>query len=157
MKGRYLSALSALALVVACQDQRVPTAPARQAPTDPSALISDGAHGGNPDFFFLLQWCRTRQQSELRTRKSNVTLAPSLSVVICRLQARPWMRGLPVTDCVAGLPVKTSRRNSPTAGRRPDGFYQVLWHTQESTWTSPSITASRSWSRVRVRRLALLI
>lgn len=136
MKGRYLSALSALALVVACQDQRVPTAPARNAPTDPSALISDGAHGGNPDFFFLPPMVSNPVgNANYEPGKANATLAPSLSVVICRLQAAPVdASGLPVvTDCVAGPPVKTFPAGTvDQQGGASDGFYQVQWHTKDS-------------------------
>jgi len=67
--------------------------------------------------------------------KFNTTLQPSLSVEICELQGSPVdANGAPVvTHCVAGLPVKefpvgTVRLQAGT----PDGFYQVLWHTQES-------------------------
>jgi hypothetical protein len=136
MKGRYLSALSALALVVACQDQRVPTAPARNAPTDPSAMISDGAHGGNPDFFFLPPMVSNPvSNANYEPGKANATLAPSLSVEICLLQGAPVdANGLPVvTDCVAGPPVKTFPAGTVhQQGGATDGFYQVLWHTQES-------------------------
>ena len=50
MKVRLL-ALAALTLAMACESARRPTEIG--APTDPSKAISDGAHGGNPDFFFL--------------------------------------------------------------------------------------------------------
>lgn len=136
MKGRSLCALSALALVVACQDQKGPTAPARNAPTDPSALISDGAHGGNPDFFFLPPMVSNPVGNpNYEPGKANVTLAPSLSVVICQLQSAPVdANGLPlVTDCVAGPAVKTFPAGTvQLQGGAPDGFYQVVWHTQES-------------------------
>ena len=136
MKGRRLYALPALALVLACQDQKVPTAPARNAPADPSALISDGAHGGNPDFFFLPPMVSDPVNNpNFEPGKANATLAPSLSVVICLLQGAPVdANGLPVvTDCVAGPPVKTFPAGTvQQQGGATDGFYQVLWHTQES-------------------------
>ena len=137
MKRRRLYALGALALVVACQDQKVPTAPgARSAPTDPSALISDGAHGGNPDFFFLPPMVSNPVNNpNFEPGKANATLAPSLSVDICLLQGAPVdANGLPVvTDCVAGPPVKSFPAGTVNQqGGATDGFYQVIWHTQES-------------------------
>lgn len=140
MKGRRLCALSALALVVACQDQRVPTAPARNAPTDPSALISDGAHCStpgvtcNPDFFFLPPMVSNPVgSSNYDPGMSNAALAPSLSVEICELSGSPVdAGGSPVAVvCVATVkrfPAGTVQQQGGTS----DGFYQALWHTQES-------------------------
>jgi hypothetical protein len=137
MKGRRLCALSALALVVACQDQKVPTAlTGRSAPGNPSALISDGAHGGNPDFFFLPPMVSNPVNNpNFEPGKSNNTLAPSLSVEICLLQGAPVdVNGLPVvTDCVAGPPVKSFPAGTvQLRAGTPDGFYQVIWNTQQS-------------------------
>jgi hypothetical protein len=141
MKGRRLCALSALALVVACQDQKVPTAlSGRSAPGNPSAVISDGAHGGNPDFFFLPPMVSNPANIPPPTNyepgKFNATLAPSLSVDICQLQDAPVdAQGLPVaaTPCVAGLPKKRFPAGTvQLQAGTPDGFYQVIWHTQES-------------------------
>ena len=141
MKRRRLYALAALALVVACQDQKVPTAlTGRSAPGDPSAMISDGAHGGNPDFFFLPPMVSNPANNPSLTNifepgKFNATLAPSLSVDICQLTAAPVdANGLPVvTDCpldqfVKRFAVGTVQLQAGT----PEGFYQVIWHTQES-------------------------
>lgn len=44
--------LIAAALLAACADERSPVSPS--IPDRPSDLVSDGARGGNPDFFFLL-------------------------------------------------------------------------------------------------------
>ena len=137
MKRRRLYVLAALALVVACQDQKAPTAPTeRKAPLDPSKMISDGAHGGNPDFFFLPPMVANPVNSpNFEPGKFNATLAPSLSVDICQLTAAPVdANGLPVvTDCLLGqfvkrFPVGTVQLQAGT----PEGFYQVIWHTQES-------------------------
>ncbi|HEU4641851.1 MAG TPA: hypothetical protein VFS44_05290 [Gemmatimonadaceae bacterium] len=50
MRLRSITLLLCILAVAACADQRTPTAPRASAP---SAIISDGASGGNPDFFFL--------------------------------------------------------------------------------------------------------
>jgi hypothetical protein len=66
---------------------------------------------------------------------ANAALAPSLSVVICRLLAAPVdPLGSPVaTDCIDSLPVKIFPAGTvQQQGGTTDGFYQVLWHTQES-------------------------
>ena len=47
---RLALAVTALILSVACRDQQPLQPPAR---VGPAALIVDGAHGGNADFFFL--------------------------------------------------------------------------------------------------------
>ncbi len=142
MKRRRLYVLSALALVVACQDQRVPTAPSgRNAPAGPSAMISDGAHCSssilcNPDFFFLPPMVSNPVNStNYEAGTFNGALQPSLSVEICQLSGSPVdASGLPVVPgpvCVATVkqfPLGTVRLQGGT----PDGSYQVLWHTQES-------------------------
>jgi hypothetical protein len=137
MKGRRLYALSALALVLACQDQKVPTAlTARNAPTGPSSLISDGAHGGNPDFFFLPPMVSDPSSNlNFDQGKFNPTLQPSLTVEICELQGAPVdANGLPVvTDCIAGPPVKKFPAGTVKLQQvDPDGYYQVVWNTQQS-------------------------
>jgi hypothetical protein len=66
---------------------------------------------------------------------ANGALAPSLSVVICRLSAAPMdALGSPVaTDCIDSLPVKTFPAGTvQQQGGASDGFYQVLWHTKDS-------------------------
>jgi hypothetical protein len=99
-------------------------------------MISDGAHGGNPDFFFLPPMVSNPVgNANYEPGKANATLAPSLSVVICLLQAAPVDgNGLPVvTDCVAGPPVTTFPAGTvQQQGGASDGFYQVLWHTKDS-------------------------
>jgi hypothetical protein len=96
-------------------------------------MISDGAHGGNPDFFFLPPMVSNPVINP--TLKFNATLAPSLSVEICRLKLAPVdALGSPVTtDCIDSLPVKTFPAGTvQLQAGTPDGFYQVIWHTQES-------------------------
>jgi len=140
MEGRYLFALSALALVLACQDQKVPTAPARNAPTDPSALISDGAHCStsgvtcNPDFFFLPPMVSNPVgSSNYDPGMANAALAPSLSVEICQLSGSPVDAGGSPVAVVCVATVKTFPAGTvQQQGGTSDGYYQVLWHTQES-------------------------
>lgn len=137
MHGRRLLALSVLAIALGCQDQKSPTAPAAaKAPPDPSAIISDGAHGGNPDFFFLPPMVSNPVNNpNYEAGKFNSALQPSLTVEICLLQASPVnAQGLPVaTDCVAGAaPVKKFPAGTVRLQGAPDGHYQVLWNTRES-------------------------
>ena len=137
MHGRRLLALSVLAIALGCQDQKSPTAPAAaKAPPDPSAIISDGAHGGNPDFFFLPPMVSNPvNDPNYEAGKFNSALQPSLTVEICLLQASPVnAQGLPVaTDCVAGAaPVKKFPAGTVRLQGAPDGHYQVLWNTRES-------------------------
>jgi len=136
MKGRHLYALAALALVVACQDQKVPTAPvARNAPSDPSAVISDGAHGGNPDFFFLPPMVSDPSSNpNFEQGKFNAFLQPSLTVEICQLAGTPVdAQGLPTADtqCV-GLVKKFPAGTVMLQQSDPGGYYQVVWNTQQS-------------------------
>lgn len=134
MKAR-LFALTALALAMGCEGTpSSSTGPT--SPIDPSKLISDGAHGGNPDFFFLPPMVSNPvNDPNYEAGKFNSTLGPSLTVEICQLQASPVdAQGLPVaTDCVSGPPVKKFAAGTVRLQNPPDGFYQVLWNTREST------------------------
>jgi len=57
---------------------------------DPSKMISDGAHGGNPDFFFLPPMVPNPVNNpNFEQGKFNATLGPSLTVEICELQGPP--------------------------------------------------------------------
>lgn len=136
MKGRRLLPLSVLFLVLACQDNSTPTEPqGLGAPTGPVGLISDGANGGNPDFFFLPPMVSNPVgDPRYEAGKGNGTLARSLTVEICLLQAPPVnAQGQPVaTDCVAGPLVKKFATGSVEGPGTPDGHYQVQWKTRES-------------------------
>ena len=138
MKGRRLLSLSALALALACVDQKVPTAPTGPSvPMGPSAIISDGAHGGNPDFFFLPPLVSNPvNDPNFEVGKANNALQPSLTVEICELTSQNLnAQGLPTgaTDCVAGPPVKNFPAGTVRLqGSQDDGFYMVLWNTRES-------------------------
>jgi hypothetical protein len=132
MKVRLL-VLSAVALALACEDHQTPTGPS--VPVDASRAISDGAHGGNPDFFFLPPLVpNPANDPNFEQGKFNSALQPSLTVEICELQRAPVdAQGLPVaTDCVAGPPVKKFPAGTVRLQNPPDGFYQVVWNTRES-------------------------
>ena len=129
MRSRPL-AFAIIALTMACHDVRQPTAP-----TDAPKLISDGAHGGNKDFFFLPPLVSDPSKDpNFEAGQFNFTIGPSLSVEICLLQSSPVdASGNPVaTDCVSGSPVKRFPAGTVTLQNPPDGFYQVIWHVAES-------------------------
>lgn len=125
--------LSALALAFACTDQKAPTAPTGIAPpAGPSAVISDGAHGGNPDFFFLPPLVANPVNDPNYDRgKANNGLGPRLAVEVCELTAQNLnSQGLPTeaTDCVAGPPkVKFPAGSVGVQGSDDDAFYMVQW------------------------------
>jgi hypothetical protein len=136
MKGRRLFALSALSVVLACVDHSSPTGPtSRGAPASPSSVISDGAHGGNVDFFFLPPMVPNPVgDPNYEAGRFHEGLAPRLTVEICLLQGPPVdADGEPVeTDCVAGEPVKKFAAGTVQLVGMPDGHYQVNWNTRES-------------------------
>jgi hypothetical protein len=133
MNGRRLLALSVLTVALACQDNSQPTGP--MSPGGPAGLISDGAHGGNPDFFFLPPMVpNPANDPNYEVGKFNASLASRLTVEICLLQGPPVnAQGQPVTtDCVAGDPLKKFPAGTVKLLGLPDGFYQVQWNTRES-------------------------
>jgi hypothetical protein len=148
MKGRSLLALAVLSVALACQDDKLPTGPA--APTRVSKALSDGAHGDNADFFFLPPLVKLKKNSDFVVGTFNNTLKPRLTVEICELNTT----SLPDDNTVCGSVVKTfapgsvnlvnlpaDRKDVPKpfhvdewykgAHRTADGFYYVLWNTQQ--------------------------
>ncbi len=153
MKPRRLPALASvlvIALLSGCNvDRQVSGVRATQQP--PADIISDGAHGGNHDFFFLPPLVPLPLNNpDFELGKFDNTLAPILSVEICELA---------VTD--AGLPTAASACRAVDAshpltkkfaagsvqvvnlplrqngwwtllGLPPDGFYYVLWDTRQA-------------------------
>jgi hypothetical protein len=99
-------------------------------------MISDGAHGGNPDFFFLPPLVSNpASDPNYDVGKANGALAASLTVEVCLLQAAPVnSQGQPVpTDCVAGPPIKKFPAGTvQLQGTGDDIFYMVLWKTSDS-------------------------
>jgi hypothetical protein len=131
MNARPL-ALAAIALVMACEGTR-PTS--LSSANDPSKIISDGAHGGNIDFFFLPPMVADpSSNANFEPGQFNPNLASSLTVEICQLQTSPVdALGQPVaTDCIAGPPVTKFAAGTVTLQNPPDGFYQVIWHVGDS-------------------------
>src|SRR6186997_2399442 len=132
MKAR-LFVLATITLLMACSDSRNPSGPT--APDNTSKLLSDGAHGGNPDFFFLPPMVSDPSKDpNFEPGKFNSTLAPTLTVEICELQTAPVdAQGVPVvTDCKAGPPLKKFLPGTVQLQNPPDGFYQVVWNTKET-------------------------
>jgi len=153
MNIRRPLALSVLAIVFGCEGHQAPTAPtARSVPYDPSEVLSDGAHGGNPDFFFLPPLVPLPLNNpNFELGKFNNTLGPSIRIEICKLNpeynaSNVQVLPLPHTQCVTDNPVKTfpagtvqlvnlplSQMGWWTAYHLPpDGFYYVLWDTRQS-------------------------
>jgi hypothetical protein len=147
MNARPL-AVAAIALVMSCEGSRPTSVPS--APTDAPKIISDGAHGGNKDFFFLPPMVPLPLNNpDFELGKFNNTLRPSLKIEICELKAENLnAQGLPTasTGCVAGAPIKTFAPGSVQLvnlplrqngwwtlfNLPPDGFYYVLWDTRQS-------------------------
>jgi len=132
MKARPFALLAVL-VAMACQDMRQPTEP--KMAQDPAKTISDGAHGGNPDFFFLPPMVSDPSHDpNFEAGEFNPTFAPRLTVEICELQRSPVdASGNPVvTDCVFGNPKVKFPAGTVTLQNPPDGFYQVVWHVGES-------------------------
>jgi hypothetical protein len=110
MLARRLLALSILAIAFACAGNDSPTAPGtvKSVPLDTTAILSDGAHGGNPDFFFLPPLVAPPfKNASFELGKFNNTLKPSLRVEICEL-ASEGLNVLPkTTTACAAAPIKT--------------------------------------------------
>ena len=145
MKELRVVRLLALALIVGCIGDKSPTGVGPAAPSKPSEVISDGAHGGNPDFWFLPPMVPLPLNNpNFKIGTFTNALKPSLSIVICELSVPT---GLPTASspCV-GSPVKTFPKgtvqlvNLPLRQNGwwslfnlpPDGFYYVLWDTRSS-------------------------
>jgi hypothetical protein len=148
MKGRIVVAFAVLTLALACGKE--PTAPGiAPVEVDPSKIISDGAHGGNKDFFFLPPMVPLPLHNpDFELGKFNNALRPSLKVVICELKSEP-LDALPTTStiCNPSKPlVKTFAPGSVQLVNLPlrqngwwtlfglpaDGFYYVLWDTRQA-------------------------
>lgn len=147
MKGRSsLFALSVLVLALACDNSQQPTG--LRVPTDQSKIISDGAHGGNRDFFFLPPLVPLPTASSgFEAGEFNNALTPSLIVQICRLKPDK-LDGehlpTPATPCYENGPFFTFAPGSVSLVNNPvtetgwwtglnlpsDGFYYVRWDTQ---------------------------
>ena len=148
MKSRQLLAISLLAIASGCEGHQSPTAPAaKSVARDPSAILSDGAHGGNPDFFFLPPLVPPPfNNPNFELGKFNNALQPSLTIQICELAAEPSNALPTATTACAASPLKTFAPGSvqlvnlplqnwgwwSAYSLPPDGFYYVLWDTRAS-------------------------
>ena len=147
MKARRTLDLIALALSLGCVGDKSPTAPAARpnAPEAPSQVIADGAHGGNPDFWFLPPMVPLPiGNPNFKLGTFTNALKPSLSVVVCELIV-PSGLPTPGSQCTAS-PVKTFPQGTVQLVNLPlrqngwwslfnlpaDGFYYVLWDTRQS-------------------------
>lgn len=147
MKARRTLGLFALALSLGCVGDKSPTAPAARpsAPETPSQVIADGAHGGNPDFWFLPPMVPLPiGNPNFKLGTFTNALKPSLSVVVCELIV-PSGLPTPGSQCTAS-PVKTFPQGTVQLVNLPlrqngwwslfnlpaDGFYYVLWDTRQS-------------------------
>ena len=143
---RRLLVLPAFFLALGCTDDRQFTAP--RAPGGPSEIISDGAHGGNKDFFFLPPMVPPPfQDPDFDQGEFNPRLQASLRIEICTLdpnQLSAEGKPLSTTPCVGPL-IKTFAPGSVDLVGVPsqqsgwwsnfnlpsDGFYKVLWDTRQ--------------------------
>ena len=115
--------LAAVAVVVLNGCRGEPVTP----PTAPMFAVSDGAHDGNHDFFFLAPLFRNANASPyFEAAAFNPTLRPS--VEICEL-------GQPAADgsqeCIDGDPLKRFEPGDVSVSLTEE-LYQVNWHTDES-------------------------
>jgi hypothetical protein len=121
MRRAHLTlAVATLALLVACQSDRM-----TRSIDGPMYAVSDGAHAGNPDFFFLAPLFKNPSNDpNFEPAAFNPALRPA--VEICEL-------GAPAADgsreCVAGPPVKRFAPGTVDVGTQE---YHVNWNTDES-------------------------
>lgn len=120
--ARLTLVVGATALLFACQSDSV-----TRSSDGPAFAVSDGAHHGNPDFFFLSPlFSNPTNDPNFEPAAFNGTLRPA--VEICEL-------GAPAADgsreCIAGPPIKRFAPGTATVNTT-DQFYQVNWTTTES-------------------------
>src|SRR5262249_57834489 len=122
MRHFPLVAAVAVAGLVACRTDST------LQPNQPSlnALIVDGAHAGNPNFFFLPPLAPSPVGSpNYDAGKFNALLSPFVEV--CELSADP--RLVPLADCVSASRVFGPPRMAPDAGAARTG---LTWDTRAS-------------------------
>ena len=125
-RARLPLAVATLALLVACQSDRL-----TRSIDGPMYAVSDGAHAGNPDFFFLPPLFKNpNTNANFEPAAFNPLLRPS--VEICEL-GEPLPPPAPSNTrvCIAGLPLKRFAPSAVTVNTT-DQFYQVNWNTSES-------------------------
>jgi hypothetical protein len=145
MKRLLFLATAVLAVVAACDQttRPAPTPPTDASPGSVSQSISDGAHGGNPNFFFLIPSLPpTSSLSTFKIGSFNPNLQPE--IVICRLDVASGSYPTANSAClttVADLkspaavhvvitPATTLETNLQKTYTLPaDGFYYAIWNT----------------------------
>ena len=132
MRHLRLLPVASLALIVACDD---PSAPGTISVESPSAAISDGSQGGNPDFFWLPPLVSNPSgHSSWDVGGFNPKLLVQIDV--CRLDKNPidFPPGTPTSPnpdaarCVAGPPI-VHFGASEIAVSITDESYAVQWRT----------------------------
>jgi hypothetical protein len=116
-----------LAVVAGCQDQ-IPVSPTTEAPPGPLLLISDGAHNGNPDFFFRPPMVSDPSSDpDFTPGGFNPNLSPTVQV--CALAVA---NNAPESAVTASTPCKSSGYSVTFSGGQialnlVDQQYQVDW------------------------------
>ena len=92
----------------------------------PTYAVSDGAHNGNPDFFFLPPLFKSPiTNPNYEPTGANMNLKPAVEICELGAAAADGSR-----ECIAGPPVK--RFNPSVVTTTADQAYQVNWKTDES-------------------------
>src|SRR5438876_2683215 len=136
---RWQLAVVAIAAISACTEQQVTRPPVGR----PTALVLDGAHNGDPEFFFLPPLVPDPSTDpNFDPTKFDATLAPTVEV--CRLTGDP--RSGPVF-CVANAALVFGPVNAILDLTSQQ--YRVNWDTKSPTLLDPS-----QFYRIRVRGAA---
>ena len=136
---RWQLAVVAIAAISACTEQQVTRPPVGR----PTALVLDGAHNGDPEFFFLPPLVPDPSTDpNFDPAKFDATLAPTVEV--CRLTGDP--RSGPVF-CVANAALVFGPVNAILDLTSQQ--YRVNWDTKSPTLLDPS-----QFYRIRIRGAA---
>ncbi|HEX4627750.1 MAG TPA: hypothetical protein VH137_03090, partial [Gemmatimonadales bacterium] len=132
---RWPCAVLAMTAIAGCTEQRVTPPPVGR----PLALILDGAHNGDPNFFFLPPLVPNPvNDPHFIASAFDGTLSPTVEV--CRLTGDP--RSGPVFCATGALVFGRVTATLDATGQQ----YQVNWDTKSPTLLDPS-----QFYRVRVR------
>src|SRR5436190_1797826 len=149
---RFVSlALVGLAFLAACNDNRTPTSPPEVVPK-PSFAISDGAHSGNPNFYFLVPTLpATSSLSNFKLGQFNPKLQPEIVVCQIPLSSGSYPTGtescgatvadlkFPSDVHVVVTPATTLENSLKQQYTLPaDGFYYAVWNTKSAALTPGS-------------------
>ena len=123
MKRFPLAICLVAVLSVGCRDQELLKP---SAPSAPMAAIMDGAHAGNP-FFFFLPPLVPNPSNFFHAGTFNARLSPVVEV--CQLTQDPRLPPNPIIECVGGNPVFGPARMALDASGEQ---YQLNWDTKAS-------------------------